>query len=66
MIGGELGMKVQRIRLREYHGTHDIIFEEKDGSFFIICGDNDAKTLFKDALENIEDYENVLKQISKT
>ena len=42
------------------------VIEEKDGSFFIICGDNDAKTLFKDALENIEDYENVLKQISKT
>lgn len=61
---GELGINIKRIRLREYQGTHDIIFEDKDGGFFIICGDNDAKQLFKDALNNIEDFGEVLKTIS--
>jgi hypothetical protein len=65
MIKGEIGLKIKQIRLREYQGEYDIVFEDKDGGFFIVCGDNDAKTLFKDALDKIEYYEETLKKVMK-
>lgn len=64
MISGELGINIRHIHLRKFKdGTYDIKIHDKDGGVLILCGQNDAKTIFENALQNIEDWEETMNRI---
>ena len=52
-MGGELGMHIEKITLSKLkNGVYDIIIKDISGSRLFICGDNDAKAIFKNALQS--------------
>lgn len=52
---GELGMLIKSIEIREYdNNNYEMTFHNTDGTFLHIVGDNDLKSLLREALKNIQ------------
>lgn len=56
MIQGEIGMKIQSIKLIRFRdeNNYDMTLVDVNGNHFHIVGDNDLKFLLENALKDIQ------------